>query len=177
MTAPKPAATPDEVKAAVRGLTPGAVELELADAIGRQRMDCHDAADLALIVLHARAERMEREAGILRQLYDAKMPLHERRKFPVPVADESPDVLRTLGHWPECACVECYAIHLLDEAMSRATAAEARVRALHRTLRKVGMRPSIPHQYDGACFICDMVWESTEDERHFDGCLAAENKP
>jgi hypothetical protein len=60
-------------------------------------------------------KRLEAENRVLRELIDAKIPLHERRRLPFPVFNETDDPL-TQSHWPECTCVECGALHHLAKA-------------------------------------------------------------
>ena len=66
--------------------------------------------------------RLREENRTLKELYNAKLPLHERRKFPSPATDSiiaeteaHPQLLFQQSFWPECRCVECYAIHKAEE--------------------------------------------------------------
>lgn len=77
--------------------------------------------------LEQRLAAVTAERNALQRLFDAKLPLHERRKYPTAFSGEAdPDTtLRTLGFWPDCECVECRAIDRLDHWMGRAESAES----------------------------------------------------
>lgn len=63
----------------------------------------------------------EREAALKVELACAGAKLRDRA-HPASDPRDPPEVLRTLGHWPDCGCGECYAIHLLDQQMARTEA-------------------------------------------------------
>jgi hypothetical protein len=75
------------------------------------------------------AHHAEAERNRIQRLYDAKTPIHERRRLPFPFWDERDDPL-TQSHWPECTCVECYALHHLGVERSRAKSTDAEHNAL-----------------------------------------------
>jgi hypothetical protein len=86
-----------------------------------------DRATLAILVEEAAAALAE----VREELAQVKRRLEiERRRHAFGMRDagtehDPPSSLRTLGFWPDCSCGECWAIHCLDEAMSKQDKAEA----------------------------------------------------
>jgi uncharacterized protein YhaN len=67
-------------------------------------------------------ERLSDQGRTLQELFDAKAPLHERRKLPSPTTvstiaevEQDPCMLFQQSFWPDCQCVECYAAHKAEE--------------------------------------------------------------
>lgn len=70
-----------------------------------------------------RAKRAEAERDeAVRRARKAEITLRDRTLEHL--AHDNPQVLRTLGHWPDCKCGACYAIHCLDIALSERDAAQ-----------------------------------------------------
>lgn len=70
-----------------------------------------------------RAKRAEAERDeAVRRARKAEITLRDRTLEHL--AHDDPQVLRTLGHWPDCKCGACYAIHCLDIALSERDAAQ-----------------------------------------------------
>jgi hypothetical protein len=73
-------------------------------------------------VVHDEIGQLRQQVRTLQELYDAKVPLHERRKLPSPTtvstlteAETDPRMLFQQSFWPDCQCVECYAAHKAEE--------------------------------------------------------------
>lgn len=83
-------------------------------------------------------KRLRQENATLRSLYDASKPLHERRKWPTAYTgpNEISDFL-SQGFWPNCVCVECRAIDLLEQEHSRANSLDSEVSRLSDQLDEV----------------------------------------
>lgn len=64
-----------------------------------------------------------------RALRKAEITIRQRQ-HPANEPRDPPNVLVTLGFWPDCGCGECYAIHCLDEQMTRAEHAESEFAAV-----------------------------------------------
>ena len=85
----------------------------------------------------ARAEKAEAERDELRwKLRDAEITLRGRA-HPADEPRDPPDVLRTLGFWPDCGCGECYAIHCLDKSMCERDTLREEVEALRKFARTI----------------------------------------
>lgn len=86
--------------------------------------------DQAAAALRAAVEQIVRDRDTLKELYDAKYPPHERRKGPsmatasaVAEAEADPVMLYQQSFWPDCRCMECYAIHRVERAERELTEA------------------------------------------------------
>ena len=97
-----------------------------------------------------RAEAAERERDALRQLYNAKIPIHERRRLPSPIWNETDDPL-TASFWPECTCVECYALHHMAYWKRKAEEAERDLRKYGRHLDSCGDHDDYNHEAIKKC--------------------------
>lgn len=141
---PPPDAVLDMMDECLRdaGLNPCPDAVAAADAIAALRRQLKHATDgmkswrEAAETHYERAEKAERERDTYKSLYDAKSPLHERRKWPSVMtettfaeAEGEPVMLFQQSFWPDCQCVECYAAHKAEEFYRRAVNAERELAA------------------------------------------------